>query len=112
MITSDLPLFNHVAPAHNGTGTSQQAALSMQPHANRVAQMVYKAIRQMPGGLTCEQVQDILGMNSGTVTARINELANCTPAFITKAKDTDGHWIRRPNRSGRNAYVWFATEEL
>ena len=110
MTTSDLPLFAHATAAHNGTATSIDAASSMKRHVNRLCAMVLKAIREMPGGLTCQEVEDILGISSGTATARINELANCQPPLITKAKDAEGKWIRRANRSGRTAFVWFAVE--
>lgn len=110
MTTSDLPLFAYATAPHNGTETSRDAAASMQPYVNRVCAMVLKAIREMPGGLTCQEVEGILNMSSGTVTARINELANCQPPLITKAKDLDGKLIRRQNRSGRSAAVWFPVE--
>ena len=104
---ADLPLFNHPAPAHNGSITSREAADSIKPHVNEIGGRVLRAIQQMPGGLTCQQVEDILNLSSGTVTARINELANCEPALITKGSDEHGLLIRRKNRSGRSAAVWF-----
>ena len=112
MTFTDLPLFNTPTAPHNGTETSKDAAESMKPHVNRVCSMVLKAIKQMPGGLTCQEIEGILNMGSGTVTARINELANCEPPLITKGMDPEGNVIRRPNRSGRTAYVWFPTEAV
>jgi RecA/RadA recombinase len=103
-------LFLHATAPHNGTGTSRDAAESIKPQVNRLCSMVLKAIKEMPGGLTCQEVEDILGFGSGTATARINELANCQPPLITKGMDPDGKIIRRPNRSGRTAYVWFSAE--
>ena len=114
MMTSlqDLPLFNYTAPAHNGTETSRDAAASIKPHVNNLCKKVLKAIREMPGGLTCQEVEQILGLGSGTATARINELANCQPPLITKGMDEHGKMIRRKTCSGRSAAVWFAMESL
>ena len=99
----------NTTPPHNGTGTSKAAAESMKPHRARVQGMVLKAISEMPGGMTCQEVEHTLGMNSGTVTPRINELAS--EGLITKGVDENGEVIRRKNLSGRSAYVWFRVEE-
>ena len=105
-------LFNTPVAPHNGTGTSQDAANSIKPHVNRLCAQVLKAIREMPGGLTCQEVEQILNMSSGTATARINELANAQPPFIIKIKDQNGQDLRRKNISGRTAFVWFPNPDL
>ena len=105
-------LFNYPLAAHNGTETSRDAAESMETHVNRVGRMVLDAIRETPNdGRTCQEIEHSLGMSSGTVTARINELANCQPPLICKHRDQEGKLIRRKNISGRTAAVWFPIED-
>lgn len=111
MTDDQLGLFNYPVAPHNGTDTSLDAAESIKPHINRLGSMVLKAIREMPAGLTCQEVEHILSLSSGTATARINELANSQPPFIVQLKDQSGNYIRRKNISGRFAAVWFANPE-
>jgi|TARA_R100000030_G_scaffold18984_1_gene13205 hypothetical protein len=83
--------------------TKIEALVEIQPHVNRLCLIVLDAIKSSPDGMTCQEVENKLSMSSGTVTARINELANTEPPFIHKKG-------KRPNRSGRNAAVWFSCE--
>ena len=69
---------------------------------------VLNAIRQSENGLTCDEVEELLNMKHQTASARINDLANSTPAFIVKKQDEQGAFIKRANRSRRKAFVWFA----
>ena len=85
------------------TDTTIEAYVEIQPHVNRLCSIVLDAIKSSPEGMTCQEVENELSMSSGTATARINELANTTPPLIYKKG-------KRPNRSGRNAAVWFSCE--
>ena len=103
----DLPLFNYTTAPHNQTQTSTEAATSIEGHVNRLCKLVLAEIKASKNGLTCQEIEDSLGMSSATATPRINELANCYPPCIEKQKDDNGFFIKRANRSGRKAFVWF-----
>ena len=110
MTYTDLPLFNTPTAPHNGTETSIEAAESIKPNVNAMARQVLDCIRSMPGGLTCEQVEQILGMKHQTASARIRDLASCQPPFIVVGVDQNHKVIRRPTSSGRTARVYFAAK--
>ena len=110
MTFTDLPLFNTPVAPHNGTETSRDAAESIKPHVNTLAAKVLHCIAGMPGGLTCEQVEQITGLKHQTASARIRDLATCEPPLIVIGVDQDGNVIRRPTSSGRTARVYLATE--
>ena len=84
--------------------TSIEAYVEIQPHVNRLCSIVLDAIKNSSEGMTCQELEFKLSMGSGTATARINELANMTPPLIYKKG-------KRPNVSGRNAAVWFISED-
>jgi len=106
----DLPLFNYTTAPHNQTQTSKEAATSIEVHVNRLCKLVLAEIKASKNGLTCQEIEDSLGMSSATATPRINELANCQPPCIEKQKDENGFFIKRANCSGRKAFVWFSIE--
>ena len=108
MTNEDLPLFNYIAAPHNGTDTSREAADSIVQQVNGMCREVLNAIRESEDGLTCDEVEELLNMKHQTASARINDLANSTPAFIVKKQDEQGAFIKRANRSRRKAFVWFA----
>ena len=103
-------LFNHATAPHNGTETSREAAESILPKVNSMCRQVYDCIASMPGGLTCEQVEQILSMKHQTVSARIRDLSTCQPPLIVVGKDENHEVIRRATASGRTARVYFAAE--
>ena len=100
------------AVPHNGTETSKEAADSIKNTVNRLCKIVLAKIQAAPTGLTCQEVEDALQMSSGTATARINELANSRPPMIVKKQNEFGRFIKRSNRSGRKAFVWFSACDL
>ena len=110
MMTSDLPLFAYATAPHNGVETSVEAATSIKPHVNSLCSRVLRAVRGMPAGLTCDEAERILGISHQTCSARFRDLASCDPPFIEKLILEDGSYAKRKTRTGRNAYVWIATE--
>ncbi len=103
-------LFNTPTAPHCGTETSRDAAESIKPHVNAMAAKVLHCIAGMPGGLTCEQVEQITGLKHQTASARIRDLATCEPPLIVVGVDQEGNVIRRPTSSGRTARVYFSAE--
>lgn len=86
-----------------GPATSNEAAASLDPdHLGRLARRVYDEIAFNAGnggtGLTCDQVEQIVGGSHQTVSARVNELRD--KGYILDSG------ARRPTRSGRKATVW------
>jgi hypothetical protein len=106
----ELPLFNYATAPHNGTETSREAAEKILPKVNSMCRQVYDCIAAMPGGLTCEQVEQILGMKHQTASARIRDLASCQPPLIVAGMDENHKMIRRPTSSGSTARVYFRAE--
>ncbi len=85
-------------PAHNGTATSREAALSIVPHRQALALRVFTFIQQSGiDGMTCDEVEMLSGLSHQTASARINELAKIR-AIVPGG--------RRQTRSGRQAMVW------
>ena len=103
-------LFLHPTAPHNGTETSRDAAESILEHVNGMCRKVYDCVAAMPGGLTCEQVEQITGMKHQTVSARIRDLTTCQPPLLIIGKDENHEVIRRPTASGRTARVYFSAE--
>lgn len=86
-----------------GPATSNEAAASLDPdHLGRLARRVYDEIFYTVAnggtGLTCDQVEQIVGGSHQTVSARVNELRD--KGYILDSG------ARRPTRSGRKATVW------
>ena len=82
------------------------AAESIKPMVNAMAREVLECIRAHSLGLTCDQVETILGMKHQTASARIRDLASCEPPFIKVRLGEDGKPLRRKTRSGRTARVY------
>lgn len=81
---------------HNGTDTSIAAAESMKPHVGRIQSDVLEMIKRMP--MTCDRVEQVLGLSHQTASARIRELRG-----LNLIKDSGR---KAPTRSGRKAVVW------
>ena len=111
MTTFDLPLFNHNVAPHNGTDTSADAAESIRPHLNAMRALVLSHIKTSEDGLTCEQLEALTGLKHQTVSARLNELATCTPPFVVHQTDpTTGKPRTRRNVSRRPARLYFSAD--
>jgi len=106
----DLPLFNQPTAPHNNTDTSKEAGESIKPEINALCRRVLNAIKQMPGGLTCDECEVILGLKHQTCSARINDLSTSQPPSIVNVTLEDGSKLKRKTRSGRKAFVWVAAE--
>ena len=99
--SDDAPL--NVRPPASEPTASQEAADSMAGFAANLRGMVFLALAAAPEGLTCEEVQDQLGLDGNTVRPRLWELtgqAHGYEARIVKGLAT------RKNRSGRVARVY------
>lgn len=64
--------------------------------------LVYLAIRKAPDGLTCDEVEILLGLRHQTASARVHELMRCG-SIVEQGR-------KRRTRSGRNAVVWVSKE--
>jgi hypothetical protein len=89
-------------PYARGSETSQAAAASVEPHVNRLEQVVLTAI-QFAGlhGMTCDEVEESQALSHQTASARINGLAS-RRIIMDSGR-------RRRTRSERQAVVWVAT---
>ena len=104
--------FNHPkAPYVSGSQTSLDAANAIESKINRLCRMVLDAIEASPYGLTCEEAELTLSMPHQTCSARFSDLKSCEPPEIIKCRLPDGTAVKRPNRSGRNAFVWIRNQE-
>ena len=110
METNDLPLFNYPVAPSNKTETSKDAAESIKDIINGMCLEVLRCVRNYEEGLTCDQVEEKLGMKHQTASARLNDLSKCQPAFLQHRFDSStGKPLRRPTRSGRTARIYFVT---
>jgi len=92
MIEDELPtLFNR------GSDTSEEAAESIAKDTQRLRRLVYEEIRES-GGLSCDEIEERLGMKHQTCSARVHDLH-----ALGRIRDSG---MRRKTRSGRNAIVW------
>ena len=106
---NDLPLFNHPAAPHNGTDTSRDAAESIRSQINGMCRDVLEKVRGCPSGLTCEQIEQLLGMKHQTASARLRDLMEMHPYPLEFRPDPKtGKPQRRVNSSGRPARIYFA----
>ena len=104
--------FNHpVAGYVSGSETSLEAAQTIESKVNRLCRMVLDCIEASPHGLTCEEAEGILNLSHQTCSARFSDLKSCTPPEILKCRLPDGTAVKRPNRSGRNAFVYIRNQE-
>lgn len=93
------PLVPHV----KGSDTSRAAAESMEPHAGTLEAQVLIAIRASgSGGLTDDELEQLLGLSHQTTSARRRALV-----IRCLVKDSGA---RRPTRSGRGATVWIRAD--
>ena len=110
METNDLPLFNYTVVPSNETETSKDAAESIKDKINGMCLEVLRCVRNYEDGLTCDEVEQILGMKHQTASARLNDLSKCQPAFLQHHFDSStGKPLRRHTRSGRTARIYFVT---
>lgn len=102
-------LFNHPTAPHNGADTSRDAAASIVDQVNGMCRDVLHAIRNAEDGLTCDEVEQLLGMKHQTASARIRDLTSCQPALLEQRMNVlTGKPARRLTRSGRTARVYYA----
>ena len=90
---------------HNGTDTSISAAIEIEPHLNRLEQIVLDAIEKSVDGLTRDEITKITSLRTATVCARCNSLLKknkVKPKF-----EETGEKITRPTDSGRKAEVLY-----
>lgn len=94
-----------VQEAHISTAgrreTSQAANASIDKGAIRAK--VMETIKAARDGMTCDEVEALLGMSHQTASARVHELGKMGQ-IVDSGK-------RRPTRSGRFATVWEARKE-
>ena len=104
MDQNDLPLFNHPTAPH-----SRDAAESIRSQINGMCRDVLEKVRECPSGLTCEQVEQLLGMKHQTASARLRDLMEMNPSPLEFRLDQKtGKPQRRVNSSGRTARIYFA----
>jgi hypothetical protein len=84
------------APGYSNPTTSKAAAASMEPHMGRLQKRIYDFLKDKPS--TAREVEEILGMRTQTVTARIREMV-----LAELVKDSG---VKRETDSGRKAIVW------
>jgi hypothetical protein len=82
-------------------GTSLSARRSIS--AGTLRERVMETITLFPEGLTCDEVEDLMGGRHQTISPRINEL------WSDGKLDDSGH--RRLTRSGRQAIVWVVAKK-
>jgi hypothetical protein len=96
----DLPLFAQRPPSVAGSVTSAAAADSLDGDTLTYLQRrVFELLKATPGGLTDEEMADLLAMNPSTQRPRRLELEGL--GLVVEAGT-------RKNRSGRAATVWRA----
>ena len=90
---------------HNGTITSISAASEIEPHLNRLEQIVLDAIKESDDGLTRDEITKVTNLRTATVCARCNALLK---KYKVKPKfEETGQKITRPTESGRKAEVLY-----
>lgn len=104
-------LFNYSTAPHNHTEPSIDAAESIVDQLNGMCRDVLHAVKSSPFGLTCDEVEKILGMKHQTASARLRDLITCQPPYVEFQNDPETDKpLRRQTRSGRTARVYFATQ--
>ncbi|KAJ3082379.1 hypothetical protein HK102_001741 [Quaeritorhiza haematococci] len=92
------PRADHYPPS-NGTPTSDEAAASIYPHAQRQRDILYAYVcEQYMLGTTNQEAEDALGMPAQTITPRMLELRR--EGLVVDSGE------KRRTRSGRRAVVW------
>ena len=97
----------HSAP-HNKTDTSVDAAVEIQPHLNRLEQVVLDAVENSTNGLTRDEISKVAEMKTATVCARCNSLLKKNK--LKPKYDQEGKKMTRPTESGRKAEVLFLVD--
>ena len=112
MTYPDSPLFNfNATPSHvRDCEPSRDAADSIKGQVPNLQLKILDCIRAMPGGLTCDEAENILDIRHQTCSARFRELASCQPPLIKKLVLEDGTYAKRKTRSGRGAFVFIHAE--
>ena len=106
-------LFEASAP-HNGTETSIQAAIEIQPKIGALQELVLNAVSREPQGMTRDEISNYLDIPTATVCGRCNELVKMGKlgSKSESKKRKDGsitmEKIKRVTKSGRNAEVLFS----
>jgi hypothetical protein len=81
--------------------TSEDAAASIEGSANSLRGMIWRCAFEFNlHGITCDEIEEQLGMRHQTASARIRELELSSDLIKTDRK--------RPTRSGRGAFVYIA----
>lgn len=89
-------------PFARGSATSKAAAESMREHAWSIETQVLAAIRDAGDrGMTCDEVEAMLGGRHQTISARVHFLAKRRLIIPVEG-------VTRPTRSGRRAQVYKA----
>ena len=83
-------------PYQRGSDTSEEAARSVRPHRERMADTVLAAISLR--AMTDEELVEMTGLSPSTVRPRRVELVEA--GLVRDSGE------RRPTRSGRKAVVW------
>ncbi len=94
--------FDVTSAYHGGNRESTAANTSLIGNKNHIRHKVRMAVQASgKNGVTCDDVEHLLGMSHQTTSARFTEL---------KAMGYIHGTITRPTRSGRNARVYVAKE--
>jgi len=81
--------------------TSHDAAEAISRELGRMEELVYQSVLKAgKDGLTCEEVTAQLEIDQITVSPRFKQLELKGRLYRTS--------LKRKNRTGRSAYVWFA----
>ena len=101
-----LDITSQPAIANDTTDTSAAAGYSMVPHVGKLARAVWDEVahihRNGGGGLTVDQLEQILNRSHQSVSARVNELRN-KGWLVDSGK-------KRDTRSERPAIIWVPSE--
>ena len=83
-MTDDLlSFFNQPENApHNGIDTSIDAAESVSECLSAMRLQVFEEVQKAEDGLTCDEVEQILGMKHQTASARLNDLMKADPPVL------------------------------
>jgi len=110
MINDLLSFFNQPENApHNGVDTSIDAAESLSETLTAMRLQVFQEVQKAKDGLTCDEVEQILGMKHQTASARLNDLMKAQPPVLCFEIDAETKRPRRrTTRSGRTARIYFA----
>lgn len=99
---TDLLSYAQGGPGWKGRETSREAAESIQPHMNRLEQIVIDTIRDH-GPMTADQIAIVSGVDKLSIRPRCSQLANEDRKGGPVLVDTGE---RRVNESRKRAVVW------